>query len=179
MIAIDRPFRPLWFSIVLSLLIWCFGVTFTVGMVKDVANACCVADEVSHGGRRGRKARQMSNHIFYGVIDQKSLYIKYCLFTPGRATSSSTSESRLLYAWHVSPLTKLIVLFNHFVRSGLCVSKMVLYTDWSAIMIGPFQSGPFQINSTLLLNTMSVANFQSSSLPLYHHRFWFLQMSTN
>ncbi|KAF2533977.1 hypothetical protein F2Q70_00029313 [Brassica cretica] len=30
-----------------------------IGLVKDVANACCVADEVSHGGRRGREARQM------------------------------------------------------------------------------------------------------------------------
>ncbi|KAF2539653.1 hypothetical protein F2Q68_00019665 [Brassica cretica] len=37
-----------------------------ISLVKDVANACCVADEVSHGGRRGREARQMNNYIFYG-----------------------------------------------------------------------------------------------------------------
>ncbi|KAF3567225.1 hypothetical protein DY000_02012690 [Brassica cretica] len=30
-----------------------------LGLVKDVANACCVADKVSHGGRRGREARQI------------------------------------------------------------------------------------------------------------------------
>ena len=118
-------------------------------------------------------------HLNWFYLLAVSLYIKYCLFAPGRATLSSTSESRLLYEWHVSPLTELIVSFNNFVRSELCVSEMVLYTDWSAIMIGPFQSGPFQINPTLLLNTMFVANFQSLSLPLHHHRFWFLQISTN
>ena len=47
----------LYFLIFINMILW---VPFTVCSVKNVSNACCVADEDSHGGRQADHGNKIS-----------------------------------------------------------------------------------------------------------------------